>query len=1046
MTQTEQSKAAKKFSEDWKDKGYEKGESQKFWLDLLCNVFGIKDFANFVYFENQIKEKFTDKTITNFIDIYIPSTKVMIEQKSIDKDLREPIRQSDGTLLNPFQQARKYISGLPLSQHPRWVVTSNFKSFLVYDMENPNGEPEEILLENLEKEYYRLSFIADQGSVHLKKELEISKKAGDIIGEIYDAILKQYKDADNPSPATLKSLNMLCVRIVFCLYAEDAGIFGHKSIFGDYLKQFEAKDLRRALLDLFQVLDQKEEERDEYLEESLAVFPYVNGGLFTEEDKTIPPLTEEIKELLVKHASNEFDWSEISPTIFGAIFESTLNPETRRSGGMHYTSIENIHKVIDPLFLDDLKAEFEELKQIKNAANRIEKVKEFHKRLGTLKFLDPACGSGNFLTETYLSLRKLGNECIKVELNIGEGELALTYKAEDLIQVSIQQFYGIEINDFAAVVAKTALWIAESQMMKETAKIIEKDLKFLPLHTYANIIEGNALRIDWEKVGEVSPSLPSQVAPRIVPASSADSLRFVGLSATPSSGDTPQRPVFDYILGNPPFVGYAYQSKEQKDDLESVMKGFGKNIDYVAGWYYKAAQMMQGTQIKAALVSTNSITQGEQVAAIWKPMFEQFGMHFDFAYRTFRWDSEANIKAHVHCVIIGFSCKKECHTDSQAAKAAISITSMQNEAKPHSELLTQFQKESKKDFPLGKSNPCDNKKIFLNESQFIEAKNINGYLLDAPDIFIEKNSKPICDVPPMIRGSSPIDDGNLLLTIEEKEEYLKKEPQGEKFLCPFMMGKDFIERKPRWCFWLVGANPSELKKCPILIKRIEAVREFRLKSSKAATVQIAATPTLFGEMRPCESEYIAIPKVSSENRRYIPIDYLSSEVLAGDKLFQMPNASLYHFGVLTSNVHMAWMRAVCGRLKSDYSYSNTIVYNNFPWPQQFKIDNSKLKMENGKWTFSGEDLPADKKELSIVNSQLSIINTAQAILDARAKYPDSSLADLYDETLMPPELRKAHQANDRAVMAAYGFSTKMTESECVAELFKMYEELTEKMQ
>lgn len=1004
MTQTEQAKAAKKFSEDWKDKGYEKGESQKFWLDLLCNVFGIKDFANFVYFENQIKEKFTDKTITNFIDIYIPSTKVMIEQKSIDKDLREPIRQSDGTLLNPFQQARKYISGLPLSQHPRWVVTSNFKSFLVYDMENPNGEPEEILLENLEKEFYRLSFITDQGSVHLKKELEVSKKAGDIIGEIYDAILKQYKDADNPSPATLKSLNMLCVRIVFCLYAEDAGIFGHKSIFGDYLKQFEAKDLRRALLDLFQVLDLKEEERDEYLEESLAAFPYVNGGLFTEEDKTIPPLTEEIKELLVKHASNEFDWSEISPTIFGAIFESTLNPETRRSGGMHYTSIENIHKVIDPLFLDDLKAEFEELKQIKNATNRIEKVKEFHKRLGTLKFLDPACGSGNFLTETYLSLRKLGNECIKVELNIGEGELALTYKAEDLIQVSIQQFYGIEINDFAAVVAKTALWIAESQMMKETAKIIEKDLKFLPLHTYANIIEGNALRIDWESV---------------VPKSD-----------------------LNYILGNPPFVGYAYQSKEQKDDLETVMKGFGKNIDYVAGWYYKAAQMMQGTQIKAALVSTNSITQGEQVAAIWKPMFEQFGLHFDFAYRTFRWDSEANIKAHVHCVIIGFSCKKECHTDSQAAKAAISITSMQNEAKPHSELLTQFQKESKKDFPLGKSNPCGNKKIFLNESQFIEAKNINGYLLDAPDIFIEKNSKPICDVPEMLRGSQPTDDGNLILSVEEKEEYIKKEPQGEKFLRPFMMGKDFLDRKPRWCFWLVGANPSDLKKCPILIKRIEAVREFREKSTKAATRQKAETPTLFDEIKDCKTNYVAIPVVSSERRRYIPIEYLTADVIAGNKLFQMPNASLYHFGVLTSNVHMAWMRAVCGRLEMRYSYSNTIVYNNFPWPQQFKIDNSKLKMENGKWTLSGEELPADKKELSIVHSQLSIINTAQAILDARAKYPDSSLADLYDETLMPPELRKAHQANDRAVMAAYGFSTKMTESECVAELFKMYESLT----
>lgn len=1007
MTQTEQSKAAKKFSEDWKDKGYEKGESQKFWLDLLCNVFGIKDFANFVYFENQIKEKFTDKTITNFIDIYIPSTKVMIEQKSIDKDLREPIRQSDGTLLNPFQQARKYISGLPLSQHPRWVVTSNFKSFLVYDMENPNGEPEEILLENLEKEYYRFSFITDQGSVHLKKELEVSKKAGDIIGEIYDAILKQYKDADNPSPATLKSLNMLCVRIVFCLYAEDAGIFGHKSIFGDYLKQFEAKDLRRALLDLFQVLDQKEEERDEYLEESLAAFPYVNGGLFTEEDKTIPPLTEEIKELLVKHASNEFDWSEISPTIFGAIFESTLNPETRRSGGMHYTSIENIHKVIDPLFLDDLKAEFEELKQIKNAANRIEKVKEFHKRLGTLKFLDPACGSGNFLTETYLSLRKLGNECIKVELNIGEGELELTYQAEDLIQISIQQFYGIEINDFAAVVAKTALWIAESQMMKETAKIIEKDLKFLPLHTYANIIEGNALRIDWESV---------------VPKSD-----------------------LNYILGNPPFVGYAYQSKEQKDDLESVMKGFGKNIDYVAGWYYKAAQMMQGTQIKAALVSTNSITQGEQVTAIWKPMFEHFGMHFDFAYRTFRWDSEANIKAHVHCVIIGFSCKKERHTDSQAAKAAISITSMQNEAKPHSELLTQFQKESKKDFPLGKSNPCGNKKIFLNESQFIEAKNINGYLLDAPDIFIENSKKPLCDVPEMQKGSIPVDGGNLIIEAEDYEDFINKEPQAKQFIKPLVGSEEFINNKKRWCLWLVGANPADLKKCPLIMERVQKVKEMRLASTKEATRKFADYPTRFMELRQPETDYLLVPRVSSEQRRYIPIGYMPKDVISTDANMVLPNATLYHFGVLTSNVHNAWMRAVAGRLEMRYRYSNTIVYNNFPWPQQFKIDNSKLKMENGKWTLSGEDLPADKKELSIVHSQLSIINTAQAILDARAKYPDSSLADLYDETVMPPELRKAHQANDRAVMAAYGFSTKMTESECVAELFKMYEKLTEKI-
>ena len=926
MTQTEQAKAAKKFSEEWKDKGYEKGESQKFWLDLLCNVFGVKDFASFISFEDQVKLDHT-----SFIDGYIPRTKVLIEQKSIDKDLREPIKQSDGTFLNPFQQAKRYITELPVSKHPRWVVTSNFKSFLVYDMEQPNGEPEEVLLENLEKEFYRLSFIADEGSVHLKKELEISKKAGDIIGEIYDAILKQYKDADNPSPATLKSLNMLCVRIVFCLYAEDAGIFGHKSIFGDYLKQFEAKDLRRALLDLFQVLDQKEDERDEYLEESLAAFPYVNGGLFTEEDKTIPPLTEEIKELLVKHASNEFDWSEISPTIFGAIFESTLNPETRRSGGMHYTSIENIHKVIDPLFLDDLKAEFEELKQIKNTTNRIEKVKEFHKRLGTLKFLDPACGSGNFLTETYLSLRKLGNECIKVELGITDNSLGLTYYAEDLIQVSIQQFYGIEINDFAAVVAKTALWIAESQMMKETAKIIEKDLKFLPLHTYANIIEGNALRVDWESV---------------VPKNK-----------------------LNYILGNPPFVGARWMSKEQKQDVLDIFgskwNGVG-DLDYVCCWYKKAADYVHNTEIKTALVSTNSITQGGSVTNLWKPLFENYNIHIDFAWRTFIWDSEANIKAHVHCVIVGFSC----------------------------------------------SNTKKQKIIYLNESQSMKADNINGYLLNAQNTFIEKRMKPLAAVPEICLGGQAIDDGNLVLTLEEKAELLKKEPNAEKFFRPYMMGKDFIDRKPRACLWLVGANPSELKKCPQILKRVENVKIFREKSDRTSTLKAAATPTLFAAPFECKNDYIAIPKVSSEQRRYIPMDYLSKDIIPGDKLFTMQNASLFHFGVMTSNVHNAWMRAVAGRLKSDYSYSNTIVYNNFPWCNP--TEEQKLKIEE----------------------------TAQAILDARAKYPDSSLADLYDETLMPPELRKAHQANDRAVMAAYGFSTKMTESECVAELFKLYEKLT----
>ena len=945
MTQAEQKNAAKKFVENWNGKGYEKGESQKFWLDLLCNVLGIQDFSTFVFFENQIKDKIQDKTITNFIDVYIPSTKVMIEQKSSGKDLRKPIKQSDGSFLTPFQQAKKYIAGLPLSQHPRWVVTCNFEEFLVYDMEQPNGEPESILLKDLEKEYYRLSFLTEQENIHIKKELEVSKKAGDIIGEIYDAILSQYKDAQNPSHSTLKSLNMLCVRIVFCLYAEDAGIFGHKSIFGDYLKSFEAKDLRRALLDLFQILDQKPEERDEYLEENLAAFPYVNGGLFTEEDKTIPPLTEDIKELLVKHASSEFDWSEISPTIFGAIFESTLNPETRRKGGMHYTSIENIHKVIDPLFMDELNTEFEAIASTGSATSskarslsgvegkklspkqRIEALHAFQEKLGSLKFLDPACGSGNFLTETYLSLRRLENKIITI-LNNGEKFLAF----DDFIKVQINQFYGIEINDFAAVVAKTALWIAESQMMAETANILHKNLDFLPLKSYANIIEGNALKIDWET---------------IVPKNE-----------------------LNYIMGNPPFVGARLMNEEQKDDVISVwgnIKNIG-NVDYVSCWYKKSADMMKYTNIRTALVSTNSITQGEQVAIMWKPLMEM-GVKIDFAYRTFRWDSEANAKAHVHCVIVGFSCDNETHKE---------------------------------------------KRIFNSDGTIIIAKNINGYLVNADDIFIESRTKPLCDVPEIGIGNKPIDGGNYLFTEDEMKDFIKKEPLSEKYFKCWLGAEEFINNKKRYCLWLGDCSPNELLKMPECLKRVQAVREFRLASKSEGTRKIAEKPTHFHVENMPDSNYLLIPRVSSEKREYVPIGYINSNILCSDSVHITENAALYHFAILTSSVHMAWMRVVAGRLKSDYRYSKDIVYNNFPWCNP--TDEQKAKIEK----------------------------TAQAILDARAKYPDCSLAQLYGENaFLFPELVKAHQANDRVVMEAYGFAKDITESEIVAELFKMYEKLTE---
>ena len=584
MTDKEQSKKAKEFAEFWKDKGYEKGQSQQFWTSLLNNVFDIQEPEKFIEFEDQVH---IDKN-TGFIDGYIPSTKVLIEQKSIDKDLRKGIRQSDGSLLNPFQQAKKYIAELPLSRHPKYVITCNFKSFLIYNMENPNGEPEEILLENLEKEYYRLQFLVETGNEHLKREMEISIQAGELVGRLYDEILKLYINPENEE--TLKSLNMLCVRLVFCLYAEDAGIFGKRLMFHDYLARFEARDLRKALIELFRVLDTKIENRDPYMEEELVQFPYVNGGLFADEDIEIPNVNDTVKDLLLSKASEDFDWSEISPTIFGAVFESTLNPDTRRKGGMHYTSIENIHKVIDPLFLDALKRELQDIKQISIIKTKKKKLNEFQDKLASLKFLDPACGSGNFLTETYLSLRKLENEVI---FELTGGQIGFGDESLSPIKVSIGQFYGIEINDFAVTVAKTALWIAESQMMKETENILHITLEFLPLKSYTNITEGNALRIDWNDV------IPN--------------------------GE------LNYIMGNPPFIGARLMNENQKEDIANIFKGTkgAGNLDYVSCWYKKATNYINNTKIEVAFVSTNSITQGEQTAILWKNILEK-GININF--------------------------------------------------------------------------------------------------------------------------------------------------------------------------------------------------------------------------------------------------------------------------------------------------------------------------------------------------------------------------------------------------------------------------------
>lgn len=921
MTDAQQRAAAKQFAADWKGKGYEKGESQPFWLSLLQKVYGVEEPEKFITFEDQVHLDHT-----SFIDGFIPATHVLIEQKGLDKDLKRPIKQSDGTLLTPFQQAKRYSAELPYSQRPRWIIACNFQEFHIYDMERPTGEPEILLLENLEREYYRLNFLVDTGSEHIKKEMEISLQAGEIVGRLYDALLKQYKNPD--SPETLRSLNMLCVRLVFCLYAEDAGIFGGHGMFHNYLERHRAED-RRALINLFRVLDQNPEQRDPYLDDDLAAFPYVNGGLFSDENIEIPRLGEEVVGLILRRASEDFDWSAISPTIFGAVFESTLNPETRRSGGMHYTSIENIHKVIDPLFLDGLKSELAEIREIPVRKTQESRLAAFQQKLAGLAFLDPACGSGNFLTETYISLRRLENESLAIRQR---GQIVMDIG--NPIQVSIGQFYGVEINDFAVTVAKTALWIAESQMMKETEDVVHMSLDFLPLKSYANITEGNALRIDWEDV------VPKEE--------------------------------LNYIMGNPPFVGARMMDAAQKEDVNAIFPGWKNagNLDYVSCWYKKAADLMAGTTIRAALVSTNSVTQGEAVANLWKPLFEA-GVHIDFAHRTFRWDSEAKIKAHVHCVIVGFS-----------------------------------------------TAPNNQPKVIYSADQPQIVQNINGYLLDAENIFVESRSKPICDVPEIGMGNQPIDDGNYLFTKEEKDAFIKIEPLSQPYFHLWYGAHEFINRKPRYCLWLGNCPLNELRKMPECMKRIEAVQQFRLSSKRSSTLKLADMPTRFQTENMPSRNYIVIPEVSSERRRYIPIGFMTPDIFSSNKLRLIPNASLYHFGILTSNIHMAWMRVVCGRLKSDYDYSIKIVYNNFPWPNPTEGQRAKIE------------------------------RTAQAVLDARALYPDSSLADLYDELAMPPELRKAHQQNDRAVMDAYGFTkghpARTSESACVAELMRMYQQLTEK--
>ena len=931
MDIVKQKRAAEQFVKDWDGRGDEKQDTQNYWNQLLRTVYGVDTPEQYISYEKAVAK--------GFIDGYIADTLVLIEQKGMafDLDAKEP-RQ--GKMVTPYEQARDYVSQLPLKEKPRYIVTCNFQKIRIYDC---NIQPsydrktdtwkqpyEEIELKDLPAEYRRLNFLVNVEDQNIKKEMEVSIQAGELVGIIYDELLKQYKDPGDPE--VMKSLNQLCVRFVFCFYAEDAGIFGKAAMFHDYL-QAHRDQARDALIKLFKVLDTKPEDRDPYEDEDLLAFPYVNGGIFENENIIIPRLTPEIVDLILRKASEDFDWSKISPTIFGAVFESTLNPETRRSGGMHYTSIENIHKVIDPLFLDDLKLELDEILHEPVLRTRERKLKAYQEKLAEVVCLDPAAGSGNFLTESYLSLRRLENRVLG---ELSHGQMAMAVESMNPIKVSIGQFYGIEINDFAVTVARTALWIAENQMLQETESLLLMHIDFLPLKSYPNIREGNALRMDWEEVVN------------------KDRVKF--------------------IMGNPPFVGHNTRTDSQKEDMTIV---FGKGeteskLDYVICWYQKAAEFIKtkNEDITTAFVSTNSICQGESVPAFWKQFVIDHNIEIQYAYSPFIWDSEASAKAHVHCVIVGFS-------------------------NAHSRKL---------------------KKIYTGTT-VTDVEHINPYLIAAPDVWLEnRTNKPQNGLPKMTTGSQPMDFGKLILTSDERDMIISKYPVLEKYIRPFIGAQEFLHdaigHHSRYCFWFCDGDLSEIKSIKEVHERIDNIRELRKESKIDRVRKKADVPYLFCQIRQPESTYLVIPRHSSQSRTYIPIGFMSPDIIAGDACTIIPSLGLYEFGVLTSNIHMAWVRTVCGRIKSDFRYQAS-VYNNFPWPDV--SDGIKHKIEM----------------------------TAQGILDARAKYDSSCLADLYDPSFMPVDLRKAHIANDIAVMDAYGFKgtpAYSSEAACVAALMKMYQE------
>ena len=928
--------AAKYFIQKYKDKSNEKSSAQSFWIDFL-GIF-VPSPTEKIEFEKRVS-----LSHTSFIDAYIPHAKTLIEQKSSGIDLNKAKKQSDGSELTPFEQAKRYNDELPYSQKARYIIVCNFDEFHIHDMESPKDPPQIINFADLEKQIHRFTFLNESKSDELKalalaKQSELSFKAARLIKQIQDELIALYAAATpsgEPSEQDFASINMLLTRLVFCFYADDSGVFARHDMFGAYLATHKA-NMRQAILDVFSMLSTPEHKRSKFADPELLAFPYTNGGLFEFYDENIPQFNDKLAELIIDKATFGFDFSLISPTIFGGLFESTLNPETRRSGGMHYTSIENIEKLIKPLFLDKLESELDEIIAIKQKDTKDKKLIEFQKKLGSLCFFDPACGSGNFLTQTFLCLRELENKALKERFTDKKGTFQGVLEGFDTcgICVDINNFYGIEINSFATAVAKTALHIADKQMRKATNELIHANLEYLPLREFENILCANALNASWHE----------------------------------------HCPKADFIIGNPPFIGATVMNKTQKADLLKVTNN-AKNagiLDYVTAWFFKACEYMkQNPATKTAFVATNSIAQGEQVALLWKPLFES-GVSIDFAYTSFKWDNS-----------VDFGTGKKEKADKKMAAVYVIIAG----------------------FSLNNSSE---KYIFTGNSR-ISASNINGYLVDAPNIAIESRNKPLCNVPEMGIGNKPIDDGNYLFKPDEMNEFIAKEPNSKKYFKRWYGADEFINGKIRYCLWLGDCPPNELRSMPECMKRIKAVRDFRLASKSEGTRKIADKPTRFHVENMPDSDFILIPKVSTSERFYVPIGIMSNSVLTSDLVLIIPNATLADFAILTSSVHMEWMRAVCGRLGDGYRYSAQIVYNNFPFAS------------------------LDEKDKETLTA------TAQGILDARAEFGDCSLADLYNPLTMPANLRKAHEKNDQAVLKIYGIDKTATPSDIVKELFTRYE-------